>query len=177
MNKLIVAPHEHGVLRLFSLDMRTQEAKFLREPGAADQVLGVQGRGVQGLAPEQIDIFPVSDLEDLGLYGYLNEGCGVSEDQLDRAALDAVEGWVLVLRSAAFSGQGAMLEPDPRVHLIGLYTEETTNWTGGPIETNSAKPYSAPQTVPQDDTPQRIGSAALAIVLLLVMGGILWLIL
>lgn len=79
MNDLAIAPHEHGVLRLFALDMRPQEAKFLREPGAVDQVLGVQG-----LDPAQIDIFPVSDLEDLGLFGYLSEGCGVSEDQLDR---------------------------------------------------------------------------------------------
>jgi len=172
MNKLIVAPHEHGVLRLFSLNMRPEEAKFLREPGAVDQVLGVQG-----LDPKQIDVFPVSDLEELGLFGYLNEGCGVSEDQLDRNALDAVEGWVLVLRSAAFAGKGATLKPDPRVRLIGLYTEEATNWTGGPIETESAKPFSAPQGTSQDDRPRRIGSAALALLILLVIGGVLWLIL
>ena len=30
MNDLTVAPHEHGVIRLFTLDMRPDEAKFLR---------------------------------------------------------------------------------------------------------------------------------------------------
>ncbi len=172
MSDLTVAPHERGVLRLFALDMRPEEAKFLREAGAADQVLGVPG-----LDPEQIDVFPVSDLEDLGLYGYLSEGCGVSEDQLDRETLDAFDGWVMVLRSAALGGRAATLQPDPRLRLIGLFTEEATNWTGGPIETESAKPFSAPQTAPQDDRSRRIGSAILALMILLVIGGVLWLIL
>ncbi|WP_171238504.1 hypothetical protein [Ruegeria sp. HKCCA5763] len=172
MSDLAVAPHERGVLRLFRLDMRPEEAKFLREPGAADQVLGVDG-----LDPAQIDIFPVSDLEDLGLYGYLTEGCGVSADQLDKDALSAIDGWVMVLRSAAFQGRPAMLKPDPRLRLIGLFTEETSNWTGGVIETESAKPFSAPQAAPTDDQPRRIGSAILALAALVAIGGILWLIL
>ncbi len=172
MNNLTVAPNERGVIRLFTLDMRAEEARFLREPGAADQVLGVTG-----LDPAQIDIFPVTDLEDLGLFGYLNDGCGVSEDQLNRTMLESIEGWVLVLRSAAFGGHPAELNPDPRVRLLGLYTEEATNWTGGPIETESAKPFSAPQTPPQNDQPRRMGSALLAIIILLAIGGALWLIL
>ncbi|WP_282120067.1 hypothetical protein [Ruegeria atlantica] len=172
MSDLNVAPHEHGVLRLFHLDMRPEAAKFLREPGAADQILGVEG-----LDPVQIDVFPVSDLEELGLFGYLNEGCGVPKDQLDRAALGSVEGWVMVVRSAAFQGRAATLQPDPKVQLIGLYTEEATSWTGGAIKTESAEPFSAPQTPPQDDKPGRIGSAMLAVVALVVIGGILWLIL
>ncbi len=172
MNDLIVAPHEHGVIRLFTLDMRPEEAKFLREPGATDQVLGVNG-----LDPEQIDIFPVTDLEDLGLYGYLNEGCGVSEDQLNRTALEAVDGWVMTVRSAAFGGNAAELQPDPRLHLIGLFTEDATNWTGGVIASESAKPFSAPQTAAANDTPRRVGSAVLALVILFLIGGVLWLIL
>ncbi|MDA7964624.1 hypothetical protein [Ruegeria sp.] len=171
MNKQTIAPHERGVVRLFALDMRPEEAKFLREPGAAEQVLGVAG-----LDPEQIDIFPVSDLEDLGLYGYLNEGCGVSGDQLDRVALKAIDGWVMVLRSAAFHGRPATLIPDRRIRLIGLYTEEATNWTGSPIPTESAKPFSAPQTPVVSDTPRRIGLALIVVLAILLIGGALWLI-
>lgn len=172
MSDLTLAPHEHGVLRLFALDMRAEEAKFLREPGAVDQILGVDR-----LDPQQIDIFPVSDLEDLGLYGYLSEGCGVSVEQLDRGALDAIDGWVMVVRSAAFGGRAATLHPEAKARLIGLYTEETTNWTGGVIRAESAKPFSAPQTPPDTDKPRRVGSAVLVLMILLVIGGVLWLIL
>ncbi|MBO9411616.1 MULTISPECIES: hypothetical protein [unclassified Ruegeria] len=172
MSNLTVAPHERGVIRLFTLDMRAEEAKFLREPGAADQVLGVDG-----LDRGQIDVFPVSDLEDLGLYGYLHEGGGVSEDQLNRTMLDAIEGWVMAVRSAAFHGKAAKLNPDPRVRLLGLYTEEATNWSGGMIEAESAKPFSAPQNPVENNAPRRIGSALLAVIALLIVGGALWLIL
>ncbi|WP_171209016.1 MULTISPECIES: hypothetical protein [unclassified Ruegeria] len=172
MSPLKVAPKERGVLRMFALDMPPEEAKFQRELGAADQMLGIVG-----LAADQIDVFPVSDLEDMGLYGYLHEGCGVSLDQLDRTALEAVKGWVMVVRSAAFGGRALRLEPDPRVHLVGLYTEEATNWTGGKIETESAKPFSAPQAASSDQSPQRLGSAVLAVLALLIIGGALWLIL
>lgn len=172
MSDLTLSAGERGVIRLFALDMRPEEAKFLREPGAADQVLGVSG-----LDPEQIDVFPVSDLEDLGLYGYLSEGCGVSENQLDRARLETVDGWVLVLRSAALGGRAATLSPDPRLRLIGLYTEEATNWSGSPIETESAQPYSAAPNPVASKHPRRTGSAILALIMLLVIGGVLWLIL
>ncbi|CUK00333.1 hypothetical protein RUE5091_02117 [Ruegeria denitrificans] len=172
MSDLTVAPNERGVIRLFALNMRSEEAKFLREPGAANQVLGVAK-----LDMDQIDIFPVSDLEDLGLYGYLNEGCGVSADLLDRKSLEAITGWVMVVRSAAFGGRAVTITPDRRLHLFGPFTEEATNWAGGPIETESAKPFSAPQTSPQSDQPRRIGSAVLALLILLAIGGILWLIL
>ena len=148
-----------------------------RRSSCANRVPPIRCLESTGWTPEQIDIFPVSDLEDLGLYGYLTEGCGVSPDQLDRDALVAIEGWVMVLRSAAFNGHPATLNPDPRLRLIGLFTEEATNWTGGTIETESAKPFSAPQTVTAGDTPRRVGSAILALVALLVIGGILWLIL
>jgi len=174
MNSLTVAPHERGVIRLFALDMRPEEAKFLREPGAADQMLGVEG-----LEPEQIDIFPVSDLEDLGLYGYLHEGCSVSAEQLDRAVLEAIEGWVMAVRSAAFKDQAAQLKPDPRLRLIGLFTEDSTNWSGGKISTESAKPYSAPTPAPRAvrARAQRLGATIFAIVMFLLVGGVLWLIL
>ncbi len=173
MTDLNVTPHEHGVVRLFTLDMRPEEAKFLREPGAAQQVLGVAN-----LDPRHIDVFPVTDLEDFGLYGYLNEGCGISEDQLDKDALKAIQGWVLVLRSAAFQGNATQINPDPRLSLAGLYTEEKTNWTGGAIATQSAKPFSAPPSqLPDRDRSQRIGSALLALLILLIIGGALWLIL
>ena len=172
MSVLTIAPHERGVIRLLALDMRPEEVKFLREPGTAGQV-----PGVEGLDPEQIDVFPVSDLEDPGLCGYLNEGGGVSGDQLNRGVPEAVEGWVMVLRGAVFGGREATLSPDSRLRLIDTFTEEATNRASGTIETESAKPFPAPQTAPEDDKPRRFGSSLIALLILVTVGGALWLIL
>ena len=137
-NPLHIRKGEQRILRLFSLDMRPEEARFLREPGAVAQVLGIAA-----LEDEQVEVFPVSDLEELGLAGYLTEGCGIDSTQLDEPALQAAQGWVLLVRSKAFGGQEAQLSPDPRVQLLGIYTEDGTDWSAEPIETESATPYSA----------------------------------
>ncbi|SLN65461.1 hypothetical protein TRL7639_03692 [Falsiruegeria litorea R37] len=137
-NPLHIRKGEQRVLRLFSLDMRPEEARFLQEPGAAAQVLGLAA-----VDDEQVEVFPVSDLEEVGLYGYLSDGCGVDPAQLDKLALDAAQGWVLLVRSKAFEGKEGALSPDEGISLIGIYTEDGTDWSAAPIQTESAAPYSA----------------------------------
>ncbi|MBO9451013.1 hypothetical protein J7426_12125 [Tropicibacter sp. R16_0] len=137
-NPLHIRKGEQRILRLFSLDMRPEEARFLQEPGAVAQVLGLAA-----LDDEQVEVFPVSDLEEVGLYGYLSEGCGVDPAQLDKSALDTAQGWVLLLRSKAFEGNEVTLSPDEGISLMGIYTEDGTDWSAAPFQTESAAPYSA----------------------------------
>lgn len=167
---LTIAAGEHAVLRLFSLDMRPEEARFLREPGAAAQILGVTD-----LNPDHIEIFPLSDLEDLGLVGYLTEGCGLSRDQLDIAKLDALTGWVMLLRSKAFDGQSMHLRPNPNISLVGVYTEDGADWTAHPIPTKSAQPYSAPRKSPRQirSDARRIGFGLFAVIMTLIILAVL----
>lgn len=162
---------EARVIRLFGLNMRAEQARFLQEPGAAEQVLGVAG-----LEPDQVEVFPVSDLEDVGLYGYLTEGCGVPADQLDKSVLDATQGWVLLIRSKAFGGKAATLSPEEGVELIGVFTEDGTDWRSTPIQTESAKPYSAPRPSPRQARAEarRIGFTLFVIVMSLIVGLVLW---
>ena len=172
MSDLTIVPYEQGVFRLLALDMRPDEAKFLREPGAVGQV-----PGVEGLDSEQTDIFPVSDLEDLGVCDHPNEGCVVSEARLSRSVLEAVHGRVMVLRRAVFGGRAARLSPDPRLRLIGAFTEETANRVGGTSETENDKPFSTRQDTEEDGKPFRAGSFLNALQVFVAVGGALWLIL
>ncbi|TDK43769.1 hypothetical protein [Antarcticimicrobium luteum] len=164
---LIVPEGEHGRIRVFALDMRPEQAEFLREPGAADQVLGLAG-----LDPAQIDVIRIADLEGLGLTGYLTEGCGLTEEQIlpDRALLEGLEGYVLVLRSRAFQGAAAVLAPDPEVRLIASYDEPDTDWRAEPVRSASAEPYSAPRSAPRAARARarRIGGGLFAVVMILI---------
>ncbi len=158
---------ERGVIRLFELAMRPEQAAFLKEPGALAQVLGIEA-----LDMEQVEIFPVSDLEDIGLTGYLTEGCGVPRAQLeeDREILQALEGHVLLIRSRAFGGEETRLTPADQIVLKGTYGEQRTNWNAAPETAESAKPYSAPKLPPREARSQarRIGAALFAIVMALI---------
>ncbi|MFC3614672.1 hypothetical protein ACFORG_12940 [Lutimaribacter marinistellae] len=176
MNAMEVKPHERGLVRLFKLNMRPEEARFLKEPGAAAQVLGVEE-----MEDGQVEIFPVSDLEELGLAGYLREGLGVPAERLDTERLAGIEGWVMVVRSPAFGGRAETLRPAPKVELVDIFAEEGVDWTPGPepLEVESAKPHSTPRVPPRQarQEARNKGAMVFAIVMALVIGGLLWLIL
>jgi hypothetical protein len=157
---------ERGVIRLFALNMPPEQVRFLAEsggePGAADQLLGLSG-----LDPEQIDIIAVDALDDLGLAGYLAEGCAVPKDQIDRAQLRDVTGHVLLIRSRAFNNDAARLTPAPQLTLIATYCETQTDWSAEPIETASARPRLSPRAARSRAT--RIGFALFAVMMTLIL--------
>jgi len=111
--------HERGVVRVFALSLSEAEAKALRETGLK-RLFGGAAVDVDGL-----EIFPVSDLEDVGLWGLLADGHGIAQDQLepDRAKLAALDGWVIVATSGAFPARPATVTLAPEITLIGTYSE------------------------------------------------------
>lgn len=173
MTRLSVPRNESGLIRLYALNMRPEEARFLREPGAVAQLLGLDA-----LDMDHVEVFPVTDLEELGLYGYLTEGCGISEGQLDRTELAAHKGWMLLLRSRAFGGNPVEITLPEALEPVGEYREEGTDWSGTPIETASALPHSAPRLPPREARRQarNIGFSLFIVVMSLIIGGLAWLI-
>ena len=160
---------ERGVIRVFDLDMPAEQAKFLREPGALAQVLGIPEIDL-----EHVEIFPISDLEELGLAGYLIQGCGIAEAEItpDRAKLEAIKGHVLLLRSRAFDGAEMRLTPAAPITLVASYGERAINWSAPPMpETTSSKPYSAAPISPRAarDQARRIGASLFAVVMGLIL--------
>lgn len=166
---ITISENEHGIVRVFALNMPAEQARFLREPGAAAQVLGADD-----LDPANVEIFPLSDLDELGLAGYLTEGLGVPAEQIDndRARLNALDGWVMIVRSRAFRGKSASLTPTGDVTLIASYSEEATDWSDtGPIPTESARIGSGPPPAPprvERAKSRRIGTMGVVAVLIVI---------
>jgi hypothetical protein len=158
---LVVLANERGVIRLFALNMPPEQARFLAEPGAADQMLGVAN-----LDPDQIDLIAIDDLEELGLTGYLIDGFAISSDQIYRAKLKAITGYVLLVRSHAFYGQPATLQPAPELTLIATYQEPSTDWSAEPMPTASAKPRISPRAGRSE--ARRIGATLFGVMMLLI---------
>lgn len=133
-----IAAGEQGIIRLFQLDMRPEQLAFVRdEEGALAQLLGVKT-----LDMAQADLFDVTDLEELGLMGYLTEGCGIPTSELsdDAAMLKALSGPILVLRSRAFRGESLRLTPSAQIKLLSHYQEPSAQWSARPMTAASAKP-------------------------------------
>lgn len=132
---LEVARHERGLIRVFALSMEASEARKLRakdDDSAADSAKRLaESLGLSAIDADFTEVFPISDLDELGLDGYLVEGNGVTEDQIapDRSKLAALDGWVMVVYSRAFAGQEMVLRPKPALTLIGTYREPGVDWT------------------------------------------------
>jgi len=165
---LTVPAGERGIIRLFALDMPPEQVRFLSEPGAVAQLLGVAD-----LDPAQTDIITLDDLKDIGLAGYLEQGFSIPADQIDHTQLDALTGHALLIRSRAFKGQAATLTPDPKITLIATYTEPSTDWSATPIETASAKPCLSPRAARSQ--ARRIGFSLFAVIMTLIIVFVIWL--
>ena len=137
---LSIPRNERGVVRVFSLSMTPAEAKALKEdPVAVNAMLGAEPH----LDASHVEVFPVRDLEDIGLVGYLLEGDAVSADQLapDRTKLEKLGGWVLIVYSLAFEDRATDLHLTSALTLIGTYGETRTDWTAiQDVTSDAAKP-------------------------------------
>ncbi len=145
-----IPPNERHTLRVFALDMTLPEVAALRDANAllnpgqiippmrADAAQRLLGAPVD---VAQVDVFHSDDVEAIGLAAYLIEGNAVAETQIaaDAERLDAYRGCVLAIRSQAFGGQAAMLHPDPRLRLMGTYTEESPPVRFDPLPSQAAQ--------------------------------------
>lgn len=118
-------------MRLFAVDLSSEEIAVFRTQqtdGGGDSPSWPlrDALGFMYLNEDFIDLFPVDDLEELGLTGYMVDGLGITQKDVaeDAARLSAQTGWVLVVLSAAFDGIAQTLSPKFPLRWIGTYRED-----------------------------------------------------
>ncbi|MEQ9258152.1 MAG: hypothetical protein RIG84_03545 [Roseovarius sp.] len=168
---MTVKPGERGLVWVFSVDLEGDDLKrFTRRNGSwpVEQALGAE---VQ--EPEHVEIFPVGDLGELGLEGYLEEGMGIPHDQVAdaRQALAGAGGTVMVLSSRAFGQEGAELRPSAPLRHLASFSEEHEPVQFEPLR-SAAATEPAPAKGEHDSTPSpRLSWGAwVAVALFVVLG-------
>ncbi len=149
-----VSSSERGLVRLFAVDLPGEEietfrsAKINSDGELAEWPLD-DALGFSFLDEDFIELFDVSDLEDLGLTGYMVEGLGIAQKDVneDAARLAAQKGWVLIVLSAAFGGVAQTLTPKSPLRWIGTYAVD-----GAPIHFEQLPDASAKGPAPTHGT-------------------------
>lgn len=184
-----VAVGEQHVLRVFTLEMTRAQidhlcALLIPEAYAVDSESETKPAsypdpdsdpgpiaGLFGLAEidtDYVEIFDVRDLADIGLSAYLIEGNGVAATQIaaDRARLDGLRGFVVIVYSAAFGGKPATLRPMAALSLIGVYTEEVPSLHFEELPSASARGILEPGLGKPPPSDARIGGMVALVALL-----------
>jgi hypothetical protein len=175
MTTLTIPPAEHGQIRLFAVNRPVDAmARTLQDNDKAAVISDLLGFAVPSGTAE---LFAVSDLTGVGLPRYLTDGYTVTEAQInaDRARLDALEGYVLLLFSSAFDGAETTLRIGPDLTLIGTYGEEQPTVATAPLTADAAQPYTGvPNMTPTTPPRGRAGGAVILLALIVAIGLILW---
>lgn len=117
-----VKESETGLVRVFAVDLPVQDALAFK-----DRTEALPGLlGIDALQDGHWELFDTADLAGMGLETYLAEGHGIAEDELapHRWALDALEGAVLLLRSAALPDKPVTLTPRAPLRWVATFGEE-----------------------------------------------------
>lgn len=126
---LTVTADEHGVVRLFALDLPDRDLLRLTDPtklNPSPQASTAMLVGLDWLNADGFEIFDTEVLGDMSLEGYLIEGAGIRPGDLrrDRIFLNSIDGVVMILYSSAFDGAAATLKTGPGVDYIATYQED-----------------------------------------------------
>ncbi|MCV6586681.1 MAG: hypothetical protein OIF47_14210 [Marinibacterium sp.] len=186
---LTVPERETGRVRLFAVNLSDADiAPMIADPDPAhpDPVphptapAAARLLGTDGLDPSGIELFPVKDLDGLGLVDYLADGHGIPRDQLrpDRARLMALEGHVLLMLSAASRDQAMTLAPGADLTLIGTYGRPRTDWTAAPLDSAAAAPFSGARVPPRVARAEatRRGGILVGVVMALIALALIWMV-
>lgn len=150
MTRLFIPSHDRLGVRVFTAALTPEEM----QRDKASLILRLLGD--PDLDPAYVELFDVGDLSDIGLAGFLSEGLGVRDVALepDRALLQGLKGPVLVLLSKALHGRAVTLTLDPRLNLIGTYTEDRQAVHFEPLPNAAAEGVLTPPYLPSPP-PQR----------------------
>jgi len=163
-----------GVIRVFAISRPMADmARALQQQPATALASALLGHPV---SDDDVELFAIADLAGVGLPRYLTDGYDVDPDALrkDRARLEALDGYVLLLHSRVAHAGDVVLSPTAELTLIGTYTEPAADHVAPPLAVEAAMPYSGARAAPVAPRRSRIGSAITGLATLLILALIWW---
>ncbi|WP_425051469.1 hypothetical protein [Psychromarinibacter sp. S121] len=177
---LHVPAGEAEVVRVFALDLPEDQAERLADQPASNGRPSplAELAGVPFLDRAHVEVFPVSDLRGVGLAGYLVDGLGIDDAEVEpaRIGLEAETGYIVILHSRAFGGGDVTLAPKMGLRWLGTYHMAQADPAGQMPRVASAE---RPEpTEPEQETTPPVGRLPrVAMLLILLAAGVLVLLL
>lgn len=172
--RIAIKATEQGVVRVFAVDLPDDALKAFNARNGTWPLRDALGADTLDIA--HIEVFPVSDLKGVGLAGYLDQGLGIPDDQIEgmRPQLAALTGAVLILRSAAFGGVAQDLTPRAPLRLIATFSEADAPISFAPLPADGAQGHLAQVSKPRPSNAAMSGRiATIALLALFALVGLM----
>jgi hypothetical protein len=151
---------ERGVIRIFMANLTTEQAESFTESPDEDTPAAInRALDVTYIDSDFVELFALSNLEWVGLAGYLTDGLGVAAEDVkpNASRLNAMSGQVLIVLSQAFGGFETTITPTAPLKWIGTYTEEDANVKFEPLPSEGAKGTAEAPTGRPPKSDARVG--------------------
>ncbi|KJZ18023.1 hypothetical protein [Loktanella sp. S4079] len=170
--QIIIPATDHGQIRVFATDM----------PLSAD-VTGKTETGIAALLGASvdvtyIDVVCISDLGAMTLSEYIASGYDMLPDAVDKAAVDAITGYAILLLSRATAGKEVALNLAPGLRHVTTYSPTLRMAPPADLPSDAAEgvlPPPQPAKAPKSDAriSGMVATAAL-VVMFLIVGMMIW---
>jgi hypothetical protein len=174
MSAVHIPRGEAGVIRVFAISRPIASmARQLKQQPKAALASGLLAHPV---TDDDFELFALSDLTGVGLPAYLRDGYDVDPTAIrrDRARLEALDGYVLLLFSRINTAGDVTLTPLADLTLIGSYAEPKPVHVAAPIAADAAKAYSGAKTATHGPARARLRGVLMMTSLLLTLFLIWW---
>lgn len=132
---------DRETIHLFTVDLPEDAlwAFVTPDPDTGEYPLA-RALGVATLEETQVEGAVIEDLVGIGLAGFLVEGIGADQAQIeaDRTRIDALTGSVVIIRGAAFDGAAVPLTPAPPLTHLASWSMTPADTTMEPLTSDAA---------------------------------------
>jgi hypothetical protein len=164
-----IPANDHGYIRVFATDMELPSEVTDKSPQALLDLLGAD------LDPTYVDIVRISDLGEMKLTDYIAEGYDMKADTVDKATVDGISGYAILILSRATGDQAVTLNLAPGISHVTTYSPTARMTPPEPLPDASAKGNldTAPVKAPKSDA--RVGGmiATYALIIMFVLVGLM----
>ncbi len=156
MTTLTIPANDHGQIRVFAIDAALPADAIDKTPRGLEYLFEAD------LNPDFIDIVRIGDLDEMPLSTYIATGYDMPPDLVDKAAVDAITGYAILLLSRATGGIETTLTLADGLHHVTTYSPVARIVPPQPLPDASAKGVLEPRpTKPRKSDARMSGIVAM----------------
>ncbi len=169
MTDMVSIPQsETGILRLFRIDPEGAQARMLVEAPTPATIAAALG--LPSIPPNSAEVIRLADISALGLRDYLTQGYDVLPTAFGPGSesLDALGGYVLIVKSSVASMGAVVLRPGPGLSPLGAFKQGTASPT--PLHVSEPdRPFPPGQFPITPEPPSKLGRGGAVVLILVVL--------